>query len=247
MRLKCTVAYDGSLFNGYQRQIKGRTVQGEIEKVLEKIHKEPIEIQASGRTDAGVHALNQVFHFDSSLDIAVGNWKRAINGLLPEDIYVKSVEVVSPNFHARYHVRTKEYRYYISLEEYNPLKYKQVYFHPQVHKLDIGRMEEAIKKLEGTHDFKLFTSGNEREYTIRTIFETKINILEDSLEIIFKGDGFLRYQVRVMVGTLIEIGENRRSIDTIDDLLALKRGIRAGRTAKPQGLYLYQVEYEDVD
>jgi tRNA pseudouridine38-40 synthase len=247
MRLKCVVSYDGSEFNGYQRQIKGRTIQGEIEKVLEKIHKQPVEVQASGRTDAGVHALNQVFHFDSSLEIAPSNWKRAINGLLPKDIYIKDVVVVSSNFHARYHVKTKEYRYYIGLEEYNPLKYKQIYFHPQAHKLDIDRMKEAIKLFIGTHDYKLFTSGNEREYTIRTIFDTQINVLDQALEIIFKGDGFLRYQVRVMVGTLLEIGENRRSIDSIRDLLAIKEGIRAGRTAKPQGLYLYQVEYEDVD
>ena len=245
-RLKCIVTYDGTHFYGFQRQKKGRTIQGEIEKALSKIHKSPVEIQASGRTDSGVHAINQVFHFDTTLIIETPNWKKAINSILPKDIYIKSVEKISQQFHARYHVTVKEYRYYLSLDEYNPLHANYTCFSKRS-TMDIELMKKAIKLLEGTHDFKLFTSGNDRRYTIRTIFEATINRKGQKIEIIFRGNGFLRYQVRVMVGTLMEIGEGRRHIDTIKDLFGLKENCRPGRTAEPQGLYLYQVNYENVD
>src|SRR5690554_2032718 len=122
IRVKCIVSYDGSKFFGYQKQINKRTVQGEIEKALEIIHKYPITTYSSGRTDAFVHALGQVFHFDTNLDIKIYNWKRAINSLLPSDIYIRDVEIVDENFHARFSAKRKEYRYYISLGEYNPIR-----------------------------------------------------------------------------------------------------------------------------
>jgi tRNA pseudouridine38-40 synthase len=249
-RLKCTVSYDGTHFLGYQRQKVGRTIQGEIEKALFKIHTTFVEIQASGRTDRGVHALNQVFHFDTTVVMETEQWKRALNSILPKDIHIKSIERVDPQFHARYHVVDKEYRYYLSLDEYNPLKVNYTYFYNKTIKLDVELMKRAIKHLEGTHDYKLFTSRNERHYTVRTIYEAEIKQDGQIIEFIFRGNGFLRYQVRVMVGTLIEIGVGKRDIHSINELLSLKEGIHPGKTAEPQALYLSHVSYksnENVD
>ena len=183
-KVKCTVSYDGSQFYGYQRQDKGRTVQQEIEAALLKIEKEDITIYAAGRTDAGVHALGQVFHFNTKLKINESNWKRAINSIIPADIHIKDVEYVEESFHARYSAKEKEYRYYISLAEYNPLRRNYVYY-PR-HKLDIDKMKEAIKLYEGTHDFTSFSSNFDNPNQIRTIYEAKINHEGDELEFIFR-------------------------------------------------------------
>lgn len=239
-RYKCIVSYDGTHFVGFQKQLSARTIQGEIENALTQINKKPIRIYASGRTDSGVHALHQVFHFDSPLEIASENWQRAMNSLLPSDVYIKSVEPVSSDFHARYNVVFKEYRYYLSMGEYDPLKYNYIFQYNRP--LDLEKMQEAIQLFVGTHDFRRFSSGNERLTTVRTIMEAAITRQGDLLEFRFRGNGFLRYQVRMMVGTLIEIGELRRSKESIQDLLALKPG-KAGTTASPNGLYLYHVEY----
>lgn len=241
-RLKCHVMYDGTHFNGFQRQLKGRTIQNELEKALTTIHKHEVEIHASGRTDAKVHAINQVFHFETVLDLEPERWKRAINALLPNDIYIKKIENESPGFHARYHAKSKEYRYYLALDEYNPFKANHVTFYQKREPLDSEKMKEAIALFIGTHDFRYFTSGNTNPNTIRTIYEAGLYEGNDCLEFRFIGSGFLRYQVRVMIGTLIEIGEGKKEITVITNLLNLKPG-RAGKTAKPQGLYLYDVTY----
>ena len=131
-RIKCTVAYDGTLFNGYQRQPGQRTVQGEIEAALEKISKQPVTIHSSGRTDTGVHAYGQVFHFDSVVNMDGSRYVRALNSILPEDIYIIDSQEVHPEFHSRYHGKVKEYRYRLSLNEYNPMKRNYVYYHLNV-------------------------------------------------------------------------------------------------------------------
>jgi tRNA pseudouridine38-40 synthase len=241
-RVKCIVSYDGSRFHGYQRQPNYRSVQQDIEECLKVIHKSPVVIHASGRTDAGVHALGQVFHFDSTLDIQPDNWKRAINSLLPSDIYIKSVEIVDESFHSRFSVKTKEYRYYMSIAEYNPIRSEYVYFH-HYPTLDINKIVEAVKLFEGTHDFTSFCYGNEKEDRIRTIYQASLNYDNNELEFIFKGNGFLRYQIRVMVGTLIEIGYGKKSIESLGSIFDAKDRRKAGTTAAPQGLYLYEVTY----
>ncbi len=241
-RIKCVVSYDGSSFHGFQRQIKERTVQKELEKALTLIHKHSVTIHSSGRTDAFVHAVGQVFHFDTELDIIPDNWKKAINSILPKDIYIKKVEVVDSFFHSRFDAKMKEYRYYISVDEYNPIRSNYVCF--VTRPLDVEKMKVALKLFEGTHDFTTFSSKqDERKNKVRTIFEVKLNVIGKELEFIFKGDGFLRYQVRIMIGTLIEIGIGKRSIDSIDQLFDLKDRSKARYTAEPQGLYLYQVDY----
>ena len=240
VRIKCIVSYDGSKFSGFQRQIKVRTVQGEIEKALKLIHKYPITIHASGRTDSNVHALGQVFHFDSNLDIKTFNWKRAINSILPDDIYIKDVEIVTHDFHARFSVKCKEYRYYISLDEYNPLKYHYTCFIKR--DLNIDKMEQGLDLFEGTHDFTSFSSGQYKN-KVRTIYEASLRRNKNNLEFIFVGNGFLRYQVRIMMGTLIEIGLGKKDEATINYLFNNHDRSKARYTAPPQGLYLYKVEY----
>jgi|SRR5690554_2291903 len=241
-RLKCIVSYDGSRFQGYQRQINQRTVQGEIEKALKIINKEPITIHSSGRTDSRVHAYGQVFHFDSKLDIKMENWKKAINSILPKDIYIKKVDIVDQDFHARFSAKKKEYRYYISLNEYNPIRSQYVCFINR--KIELNLIEKALNLFEGTHDFTSFSSGQHVEKNkVRTIYEAKLNVKDKELEFIFIGNGFLRYQVRIMMGTLIEIGLGKKEINIIEYLFNNYDRAKARYTAEAQGLYLYNVEY----
>ncbi len=241
IRIKCVVQYDGSRYHGFQKQINSRTVQDEIEKVLTKINKQPIIIHASGRTDAFVHALGQVFHFTTKLDMKEENWKRAINSMLPTDIYIKNVEIVTSEFHSRFSSKKKEYRYYISMDEFNPLRSQYVCF--QRDTLNLEKINEALKLFIGTHDFTSFSSGKIEKNRVRTIYEAKMKVCGKELEFIFKGNGFLRYQIRIMMGTLIEIGKGKREVDSLKQLFVIKDRTKASFTAEPQALYLYSVEY----
>ena len=218
MRYLITVSYDGTLFAGYQKQPKQRTVQGEIEKALKEISGgKKIDIHASGRTDAGVHAINQKIHFDLDTKITIEKLAKGLNSLLPEDIFVKKVEEVSDDFHARFSAIGKEYMYILNVGEYNPLERNYVYQHNK--KLDVVEMERAMKYFEGTHNFKSFTkSDDEKDDYVRTISQT--NLIRDpkdlnKITLIFVGTGFLRYMVRNMVGLLIEVGEGKRKSEEI--------------------------------
>ncbi|MBR3161450.1 MAG: tRNA pseudouridine(38-40) synthase TruA [Bacilli bacterium] len=246
MRYFMTFSYDGSDFKGYQKQSRARTVQGELEKVLTKVNGEKtVNIVASGRTDAGVHAMNQKAHFDLDKEIDCDKFLHSVNAILPEDIYVKNLELVSDNFHARFNVIGKEYIYQINMGEYNPLERKYVYQHNK--KLDVVEMQRAMKYLEGTHNFRAFTKvDEEREDYVRTLSQT--NVIRDlkdvsKITLVFIGTGFMRYMVRNMVGTLIEIGEGKRRSEEIIQILASEDRRRAGKTALPEGLFLKNVFY----
>ena len=246
MRYFMTFSYDGSDFKGYQKQSRARTVQGELEKVLTKVNGEnSVSIVASGRTDAGVHAMNQKAHFDLDKKIDCDKFLHSINSLLPEDIYVKNLEEVSDNFHARFNAIGKEYIYQINMGEYNPLERKYVYQHNK--KLDVVEMQRAMKYLEGTHNFRAFTKvDEEKDDYVRTLSQT--NVIRDlkdvsKITLVFIGTGFMRYMVRNMVGTLIEIGEGKRRSEEIIDILASEDRRRAGKTAEAQGLFLKNVFY----
>lgn len=245
-RYLITFSYDGSNFNGYQRQPEIRTVQGEIEKALKFINnKTDVEIQASGRTDAKVHAVNQKAHFDLAISINDQKLRTALNSCLPKDIYVKTIERVDSNFHARYMVKAKEYIYKINLGEYNPLERNYVFQYNK--RLDLSEIERALKYLEGEHDFSTFSCKEElKENNVRTILQT--NLIRDTknlnnITLSFLGTGFLKYQVRNMVGTLIEVGEGKRKSEDIIELLNKKDRRKAGKTANPEGLYLQNVIY----
>ncbi len=246
MRYLMTFSYDGSRYKGYQKQPNEKTIQGEIEKALETINSNtPVFIHASGRTDAGVHAFNQKAHFDLDNNMTPDKIKAALNSLIPSDIYIKNIEIVPEDFHARFNVKAKEYIYIINMGEYNPIEKDYVY---QYNKhLDVVEMERALKHLEGTHDFKSFAkTDEEKDDYVRTIVQT--NLIRDlknvnKVTISFLGTGFLRYQVRNMIGVLLEIGEGKRKSEDIIEILAAKDRTKAGKTASSEGLYLKDVLY----
>lgn len=241
-----TFSYDGTNFSGYQKQHRERTIQNELEKALKEINEnKKVEVHASGRTDAKVHALNQKAHFDLDIKITKEKLKKALNSLLPEDIHIKNVEEVSDNFHARYNAKGKEYIYKINMGEYNPLERNYVYQYNN--RLDVTEIERAMKYLEGTHNFKSFTkTDEEKDDYVRTLSQTNlIRDLKDvnKITLVFVGTGFLRYMVRNMVGTLIEVGEGKRKSEDIITILKEQNRTHAGKTAAPEGLYLKNVFY----
>lgn len=245
-RYKCTISYDGTLFSGYQVQPNKRTVQSEMESALKKLHKGlEVKITASGRTDAGVHAKGQVFHFDTPLTIPDERWIKALQSLLPEDIAVLRVERASNDFHARFDASGKEYRYFVQLSSLNDpftRNFRYQYRYP----LHISKMREAAIHLIGTHDFTSFCSAKtEVEDRIRTIHVLDILEEEDQLVFRFVGNGFLYNMVRILVGTLIEVGRGIRDPEDIPNVIDQKDRNSAGKTAPPQGLYLWEVFYQD--
>lgn len=243
MRFLITVQYDGSKYSGYQKQPDKNTVQDCLETVLTRLNKAPVFVSASGRTDAGVHALGQRIHFDLNVDMDENQIKKAMNSLLPSDIYVKKVEQVSPTFHARFDVKEKVYLYKINMGEYNPIE--KDYVLQFNHSLNIEKMKEASYSFLGKHNFRAFTKvDEEKESYVREI--TAITFHEENgiLFITFKGNGFLRYMVRNLVGTLIEVGEEKRSVSDIPFILESQDRKKAGKTAPACGLYLMDVFYE---
>lgn len=244
-RLKCIISYDGTNFSGYQVQPNKRTVQGELEACLAKIHKgKEVKVFASGRTDAGVHAKGQVIHFDSFLSIPEKRWPVALNSLLPDDIAVLSAEYVSSSFHARFDAMGKEYRYVLRLS-LSPDPFMRNYAHQYPYPLNLEAMEEGAIFLLGTHDFTSFCSAKtEVEDRIRTITEICFLKEEELLTLKFIGDGFLYNMVRILVGTLLEIGSGEKKPEDIQKILAEKDRRLAGKTAPANGLYLWKVFYE---
>jgi len=242
MRYLITFSYDGTLYNGYQIQDDQPTIQNEIEKNLSKIFNSDIKIHASGRTDAKVHAINQKAHFDSEKIIDLDRLKNSLNKMLKEDIFIKDIKEVDSDFHARFNVVSKEYHYLINVGEYDPFKRNYVYQYNK--ELDIDKMKEAAKYFIGTHNFKSFTKTdiNRNDY-VRTIYNIDIVKEKDLITIKFCGNGFLRYMVRNIVGLLIEVGENKINIDSINEILEKEDRTFASKTANPEGLYLYDVKY----
>lgn len=244
-RFKCKITYDGSQFSGYQIQPNKRTVQGELERALQKLHKgEAIKVFASGRTDAGVHARGQVIHFDSPLSIPEARWTAALNSLLPDEVSILEVEKAGASFHARFDVTGKEYRYFVYTEPIrNPFKRNQAHHYP--YPLNLAAMRNASKHFIGIHDFTSFCSAKtEVEDRVREIRE--IDLVEEEGMLIFRfvGNGFLYNMVRILVGTLLQVGSGDILPQEIPEILAKKNRIYAGRTAPPQGLYLWEVHYK---
>ncbi|MEE6452871.1 tRNA pseudouridine(38-40) synthase TruA [Gottfriedia acidiceleris] len=245
-RIKCIISYDGTLFNGYQVQPNQRTVQTDFEKVLTKMHKgNPIRIHASGRTDTGVHAVGQVIHFDSEYALQPEQWKRALNAQLPKDIYVRCVEIVDDHFHSRFDVVRKEYRYFIWNEkDENVFSRNHHYFFP--FDLNIVKMQEALDCLLGTHDFSSFCASNtDIKDKVRTIYKGSINKTDQGIVIALEGNGFLYNMVRIIVGTLIEVGQGKRDVKSVKNALLARDRAKAGKTSPPNGLFLWKVDYNN--
>ncbi len=243
MRFLIKFSYDGTAYAGFQSQKGLNTIQSKLEEALMIVnnHKKTT-ITATGRTDKGVHALCQYAHADIDVNITEKKLKRALNSNLPDDIHVIDTKIVPDSFHARYNVKEKEYLYRINLGEYNPLERNYVFQYN--YSLDVEAMKKAITYFIGTHDFRAFVTDNkEKENCVRTITSAKIKQEKNELKIIFQGDGFLRYQVRNMVGVLIKVGENKISPESVEKILESKDRTKSGKTAPPEGLYLVNIKY----
>ena len=235
-------SYSGANFSGYQKQPGKRTVQDEIEKVLSRINNNSVKLTSSGRTDALVNAIHQKAHFD--LDKKIGSYKLngALNSYLPDDIYVNSVTKVDNLFHARYMVKSKTYEYLINTGDYNPLLRTHVYQYCKP--LNIRKMKKAVKYFIGKHDFTTFVSAEDKkEDKVREIYDASVDEKDGIIKITFNGSGFLKYQVRNRVGTLIKIGEEKVLPDIILSLLEKKDRKCAFLCAPAQGLTLTDVKY----
>ena len=243
MRYLIKFSYDGSSYSGFQKQKGLETIQEKMEEALTKVNNSvPTTITATGRTDKGVHALCQFGHADINVNINEKKLKRALNSNLPDDIHVIETTIVDESFHARYGVKSKEYKYYINIGEYNPLERK--YCFQYNHQLNVEKMKQAITYFIGTHDFRAFVTENkEKSNCIRTITSATIKEENNKIIITFKGDGFLRYQVRNMVGILIRIGEEKLSPEAVEKIIESKDRTKSGKTAPAEGLYLVDVKY----
>lgn len=244
-RLKATISYDGTHFSGYQVQPGERTVQLEIENVLSKMHKgDSVRITASGRTDSKVHASGQVIHFDTSLSIPVDRYQKALNVQLPSDIRILNVEEVPSDFHARFSVKGKRYRYIWSCEQVQSPFRRYYAVDTKGVKPNIEKMKDAAQYIIGTHDFTCFCAANTSVVDkVRTVHSLNLEWREDELHMTIEGNGFLYNMVRIIAGTLWEVGIEKRDPNQLKEIIeSMDRG-NAGKTAPPHGLYLEKVFY----
>ena len=248
MRYLITVSYDGTNYKGYQTQPGLLTIQEQIENALTKINNgKKTSFTSSGRTDRGVHAKMQCGHADIDVNITEYKLKRAMNSNLPDDIHVIKTEKVNSDFHARYNVIEKTYEYYINIGEYNPIERNYVFQYN--YPLNVEKMQEAIKYLIGEHDFRSFVTENrEKENCIRTISTATVEKTnQDIIKFTFTGNGFLRYQIRNMVGILIRIGEEKESPEFVKIFLERKDRYKGGKTDPAERLYLTNIKYKDKE
>ncbi|PTM54652.1 tRNA pseudouridine(38-40) synthase TruA [Desmospora activa] len=246
MRLKMTVAYDGTGFSGFQSQPSCRTVQTVLEQALTKVAGHPVRVTSSGRTDAGVHAKGQVIHCDIDSTMPVERWARALNHTLPQDVLVQAVEHVHDRFHARKDARWKWYRYSWDNRSIPDLFIRRYTTH-WPHPLDGNAMVEAGRHLIGTHDFTAFSAARAQvSHRVRTLYDCRMVQPQPgvvAMDVI--GDGFLYNMVRIIAGTLLDVGMGKISADSIPAIVAAKKREAAGKTLPPQGLCLMRVGYDD--
>ena len=243
--IKLTIEYDGKDFNGWQKQPNKLNIQGEIERVIENITGEKVELIASGRTDAGVHAMGQVANFKTNASIPIEKIPIALNTNLKKAILIKSAEEVEERFHSRLNCKRKTYRYVINNSKYGTAIYRNLETHIPM-KLDINKMQEAVKYFEGEHDFKAFkASGTSSKSSVRTIYKAEvIDAGNERIYIELTGNGFLYNMVRIISGTLVDVGLGKIQPKDIQEIIQLEKRENAGKTLPPQGLYLLKVEYE---
>lgn len=243
--IKIIIEYDGKNFAGWQNQPNKVSIQGEIEKAIKEITGEDVDLIASGRTDAGVHALAQTANFHTESNLPAEKFTYALNAKLPKSIIVKSAEEVDERFHSRYNCKGKTYRYIINNNEFPSALDRYREFH-MPYKLDIEAMKKALSKFLGEHDFKGFKSsgGNPKKTTVRTL--TRCEMIEKDGKIIIEltGDGFLYNMVRIICGTIVDVGLGKINEAEIEDIIASGDRTRAGKTLPPHGLYLLNVYYE---
>lgn len=249
-RYKMLMAYDGHLFHGFQVQPNQRTVQGTVEEALKKMTKgKRVIVEGSGRTDAGVHAMGQVIQFDYPGNrIPAEKMILALNSMMPMDIIFKECEIASPDFHVRYSIKGKWYRYRMSLDHFvNP--FKRFYTGHYPYPIDVSKMKEAAKDLLGKHDFTSFAaSGGQIKNKVRTMYYVNVEKNEAQNELVFDFicSGFLYNMVRILVAMLLEIGNGKRPINDVPRIIKAKNRQEVRKTAQANGLFLYHVFYEDI-
>jgi tRNA pseudouridine38-40 synthase len=249
---KLTIAYDGTDFHGWQFQINKPTVQGEIVSVLRRLTQENVVLLGAGRTDAGVHALGQVGSFRTQSALSAGEFQRALNALLPPTIRIVDAEETGPDFSARWSAKGKVYRYRIYRGKVvPPILWRYVLHYP--FPLNEQAMSDAAARFVGVHDFTSFAAStgsedDDKERNMeREIYSTELKRIEDGQELWFTvhGRSFLRYMVRKMVGTLLEVGRGKLAPDDIDKLYQLKDRSKSGPTVPPQGLFMIKVDHDE--
>ena len=253
-RYKLTIAYDGAKFHGWQKQLpptgeRIRTVAGVIEEQLQRLFGHPIDLVGASRTDAGVHARGQVAHFDGTTRIPDERLVLAINSRMPDDIDILAAEPIDPSFDAIRGAVNKQYRYRILTGRQKPLDRRHVVYHC-FYPIDVDRMNDAARRLVGTHDFNGFAAANHgRTTTVRTIFDCHVEeAANNEVHVVVSGSGFLYNMVRIISGTLLEVGRGIYEPDVIDKALASTDRRDAGSTLPPQGLVLEWIRYaEDVE
>ena len=242
---RAVLQYEGTRYQGWQKQVStDNTIQGKLETLLTKMTGETVEVNSSGRTDAGVHAYGQVISFVCDTKMSPEEIRDYMNRYLPEDIGVLSVVVAGDRFHARLNATGKVYRYRV-LNSNIPRIFDRRYVFQVPEKLDSEAMKKGISYLEGKHDFKAFTTKrNTKKSTVRTIYEIKMEQTGDEIIFTFYGDGFLYHMVRILMGTLLEIGQSRRSPESILEAFETGERVKAGFLAPANGLALMQVFYD---
>lgn len=239
MKFLITISYDGSKFYGFQRLNEEASVQKVLEEALTKINKQSVEVRGAGRTDRGVHANGQRVSFKLDVNIDENGLMMALNSLVKPYIYVKKVEKVNDDVHARFSVKKKKYIYKINLGDFNPQLTDYVY--QSEYKLDIDKMKEVSKLYLGVHDFHNFVSGERDDYTA-IVYGIDFFIKDDVLNIVFEGKSFYRYMVRNLVGMMIDVARGKDDISKVAAMLDSKDEIN-GYTAPACGLYLDSIEY----
>ena len=231
---------------GWQKQPNKLNIQGEIERAIEIITGEKVELIGSGRTDAGVNALCQVANFKIEKDFPIEKIPIALNSQLKKSIRIKSAEEVPERFHSRYNCKKKTYEYTINNSEYGTAIYRNMQYHYPI-KLDENKMNKAVKYLIGEHDFKSFkASGTSSKSSVRTIYDAKVERKGEIITISLTGNGFLYNMVRIIAGTMVEVGEGKIEPVYVKKILEAKDRLKAGKTLPPTGLCLVNVEYEEI-
>jgi len=243
LRILAFTSYLGTYFNGWQRQKDKRSVQGTIEDALKKIYKKEVKIVGAGRTDAVVHAENQAFHFSPPFKIDMENLYMALNSILPWDVKINKLIEVPEDFHSRKNVKSKVYLYKLKMGNFL-MPFEALNFGLTKYDLNLKKMEEALKFFEGEKEFYKFTVlPHLYKSTKRKIIRTKFLSKGDKIFIYIEGNGFLRYQIRRIVGTIIEIGRGKKELDWLDELFDKNNTEEAGSPVEAKGLTLLNVKY----
>ena len=241
--IKLTIEYDGKEFNGWQKQPNKLNIQGNIEKVISEITNEEIEIIGSGRTDAGVHALGQVANFKTNSNIPIEKFAVAINSRLKKSIIIKKAEEVEERFHSRYNCKRKTYRYVINNSETGSAIYRNLEYNIK-NFLDVEKMQKAVQYFIGEHDFSAFkASGTSSKSSVRIIYFANVKKQGERIIIELTGNGFLYNMVRIISGTLVEVGLGKINPEDIKKIIESKDRQNAGKTLPAYGLYLVEVNY----